>query len=112
MAAGSNVVNATRANYAALQHRPGPDRYRLDARMALASGERLNWVFWIKLPDNGERWRKAATTRARNRLLAMFPAWLDGKCECEVRLAKTAGREGGPLVAAGLTLSKQTEKFL
>jgi len=84
-----SVIKATRANYAALKHRPGPDRYRMDAYLRLASGERLDWTFWVKLPENRDRWRAAAMTRAMNRLFAMYPDRMYG--HGEVTLAKKPG---------------------
>ena len=69
-----------------LQHGPGPGRYRLDAHVRLPDGERLAWTFWVELPDESNRWRKAAIDRALNQFCALYPDRLDD--ECEVKLAR------------------------
>lgn len=63
----TNVVKATRARYAALQHKPGPDRVAIDYEV---SGHTAGTV-WVKAAT--EPRRKSELTKLNNRLRSMFP---------------------------------------
>lgn len=66
-----NIVQATRANFAALQHRPDGRRIRLHVVLERACGEFIAWDFWVLAATPAQR--KAQLTRAVNRVRAMYP---------------------------------------
>jgi hypothetical protein len=68
-----SIIKATRAHYAALQHRPSADRVPLyfsvqgyDHKTLVAGS------VWVKAPTEGRR--KAEMTKLQNRLAAMYSA--------------------------------------
>lgn len=63
----ATIIKATRAHYAALQHKPSADRVALDYEV---SGHTAGTI-WVKAPTNALR--KANLTKLRVRLTAMFP---------------------------------------
>ena len=65
----TGIVKATRAHYAALQHRPAPDRTPL--YYAVDDGKAANGVIQVKAPTEARR--KAEMTKLINRLQAMYP---------------------------------------
>ena len=67
-----SIVKATRANYAALQHRKAPDRIELRAVLVDSGGDAHHWVYWVKATTNAQR--VGALTRTHNRLRAMYPS--------------------------------------
>jgi hypothetical protein len=66
-----NILTATRAHYAALQHRASPDRLPLHYNI----GGVLSGTIQVKAPNNGRR--KAEMTKLLNRLLIMYPETTD-----------------------------------
>ena len=75
----TSIIKATRAHYAALQHRPSPDRARL---MYQVTGYRLSDVLtsgsvWVKVRNKAgyisTGMRKREITRLLNRLQSMYP---------------------------------------
>ena len=75
----TSIVKATRAHYAALQHRPGPDRVPLD--YSVIQRDRVGSVLeltrgTIRVKVDGPRYmarRRAERTKLQNRLRTMFP---------------------------------------
>ncbi len=65
----TSIIKATRAHYAALQHRPSPDRVALDYEVP---GHTAGTV-WVKAPT--QALRRANLTRLLKRLHAMYPEY-------------------------------------
>jgi hypothetical protein len=63
----TSIIEATRAHYAALQHKPSPDRVALDYEVP---GHTAGTI-WVKAPTH--TLRQSNLTRLRVRLTAMFP---------------------------------------
>lgn len=66
-----SILKATRANYAALQHKPDGARVALDVCLE-TKADSLCWRFWVRVPTPAARQREI--TRAVNRVKAMYPA--------------------------------------
>jgi hypothetical protein len=75
-----NIIQATRAHYAALQHRPGPDRVAIDYEVTIGSNvlpgcnsasDDCSGTVWVRASSNAMR--AANLTRLSNRLGAMYP---------------------------------------
>jgi hypothetical protein len=66
-----SIVKATRANYAALQHRDDGIRKALNVRLETKAGEVHRWVFWVIADSDAKR--KREITRALRRMMAMYP---------------------------------------
>lgn len=82
------ILKATRAHYAALQHKPGPDRIALDYEVTgampdigTANGRLTAGTIWVKVlettPGGATGYvygrRQAELTKLQNRLRAMYP---------------------------------------
>jgi len=85
----TSIVKATRRHYAALQHRPAPDRIGIYCTV----GERPTYVLWVRAPTESQR--RAALTRTLNLLRAMWPEVQ----EIEVRLRRY-GEDPGQALSA------------
>jgi hypothetical protein len=66
----TSIVKATRAHYAALQHRPSHDRVRLNYRVTSMAGV-VTGSIHVKASTRGRR--RGEITRLMNRLHAMYP---------------------------------------
>ena len=67
-----SIVHATRAHYAALQHKPSPDRERLNYSVRNADGAALTQgCVHVKTAGIGRR--RAEVTKLTNRLHSMYP---------------------------------------
>lgn len=77
----SVIIKATRAHYAALQHRKEPDRIGLDYEVIDKNGHTLNsGTVWVKCRNDSAR--RAEVTRLTNRLQRMYPfEWKTISCE-------------------------------
>jgi hypothetical protein len=63
----TSIIKATRAHYAALQHKPSPDRVALGYEV---TGHTAGTV-WVKAPT--KPLQRAAVTRLLHRLRSMYP---------------------------------------
>jgi hypothetical protein len=72
----TGIIKATRAHYAALQHKPSADRVALDYEV---TGHTAGTV-WVKIDPNNNGQRKREMTRLSNRLQSMFPEARDVHC--------------------------------
>lgn len=67
-----SIIEATRAHYAALQHKAGPDRTPLDYQVIGHNGNIITaGTIHVKAGTNALR--AANLTKLRNRLRAMYP---------------------------------------
>ena len=75
-----SIIKATRAHYAALQHKPGPDRIAIDYEVTIggnvlpgcnSASEDCCGTVWVKASTNALR--AANLTRLNNRLRDMYP---------------------------------------
>lgn len=87
-----SIVLATRAHYAALQHRKAPGRTRLNYSVRGGYWETLlmEGCIWVRVGADGTHTRayvasrrKAELTKLRNRLRAMYPEASSIRCEFE-----------------------------
>jgi hypothetical protein len=78
-----SIVQATRAHYAALQHRPSPERVALDYEVIGHDGRTLNaGTVWVKAKNNAQR--KANMTKLKNQMRDMYPFEIE-TFECKFR---------------------------
>jgi hypothetical protein len=76
----TGIIKATRAHYAALQHKPSPDRVAIDYTVAHPiNGNIVCGTVWVIARTNAQR--SANLTRLTNRLFAMYPEALCVNCE-------------------------------
>jgi hypothetical protein len=87
----TSIVKATRAHYAALQHKPGPDRVALDYEV---TGHPAGTI-WVIAKTNAQR--SANLTKLFNRLQVMFPEARN--VECSYRRMPESETVTGPVVA-------------
>lgn len=84
----SSIIKATLAHYAALQHKPAPDRVAIDYEVTIggrilpgcnSASDDCSGTVWVKVSNNAMR--AANLTRLNNRLRAMYPEALVIHCK-------------------------------